>query len=167
MRFCFLRAYIHLVTPIDERASSIRSFQRKQGCPPRSCDLTPLGYYLVTPIDERDSSIRSFQRLQGCPPRNCDLTPLDYYLWGAVKDKCYADKPETIDALKENIRQAIGETQLYTIDNMLKNLTDRVGRLLHGQPRQPFEWYYFSIINRMHCTFNKKKKFEKIFRSFF
>ena len=43
------------------------------------------------------------------PPRNCDLTPLDYYLWGAVKDKCYADKSETIDALKDNIREAIGE----------------------------------------------------------
>ena len=33
------------------------------------------------------------------PPRSWDLTPLDYYLWGAVTDKCYADKPETIDAL--------------------------------------------------------------------
>ena len=33
------------------------------------------------------------------PPRSCDLTPLDYYLWGAVTDKCYADKPETIDYL--------------------------------------------------------------------
>ena len=42
-------------------------------------------------------------------PRSCDLTPLDYYLWGAVKDKCYADKPETIDTLKDNIREAIGE----------------------------------------------------------
>ena len=39
--------------------------------------------------------------------RSCDLTPLDYYLWGAVKDKCYTDKPETIDALKDNIREAI------------------------------------------------------------
>ena len=27
---------------------------------------------------------------------------------GAVKDKCYADMPETIDALKDNIRKAIG-----------------------------------------------------------
>ena len=27
------------------------------------------------------------------PPRSCDLTPLGYYLWGAVKDKCYVDKP--------------------------------------------------------------------------
>ena len=32
------------------------------------------------------------------PSRNCNLTPLDYYLWGAIKDKCYTDKPETIDA---------------------------------------------------------------------
>ena len=48
------------------------------------------------------------------PPRSCDLTPLDYYLWGAVK-------PETIDALKNNIREAIGEIQLHTIYNVLKN----------------------------------------------
>ena len=42
-------------------------------------------------------------------------------------DKCYADKPETIDALKDNIREAIGEIQLHTIDNVPKNWTDRVG----------------------------------------
>ena len=61
------------------------------------------------------------------PPRSYDLTPLDNYLWWAVKDKCYADKSETMDALKDNIRESIGEKQLYTIDNMLKNLTDHVG----------------------------------------
>ena len=61
------------------------------------------------------------------PPRSCDLTPLNYYLWGAVKDKCYADKRETIDALKDNIREAIGEIQLHTIDNVLTNWIDRVG----------------------------------------
>ena len=42
------------------------------------------------------------------PLRSCDLTPLDYYLWGAVKYKCYAGK--TIDALKDNIRDAIGDS---------------------------------------------------------
>ena len=61
------------------------------------------------------------------PPRSFDLSPLDYYLWGAVKDKCYTDQPETIDALKDKIREAIGEIQLHTIDNVLKNWTDRVG----------------------------------------
>ena len=50
-----------------------------------------------------------------------------YRLWGAVKEKCYADKLETIDALKDNIREAIGEIQLHTIDNVLKNWNDRVG----------------------------------------
>ena len=49
------------------------------------------------------------------PPRSCDLTPLDCYLWDAVKNKCYADKPETIDALKDNIREAIGEIQIHTL----------------------------------------------------
>ena len=61
------------------------------------------------------------------PPRSCDLTPLDYYFWAATKDKCYGDNPETIDALKDNIREAIGEIQLQTINNVLTNWTDRVG----------------------------------------
>ena len=57
------------------------------------------------------------------------MTSLDHYLWGAVKDKCYSDKSETIEASKDNIREAkaIGEIQLHTIDNVLKNWSDRVG----------------------------------------
>ena len=47
-------------------------------------------------------------------------------LWRAVKDKCYADKPETIDALKDNIREAIGEIQMHPIDNVLKNWTEKL-----------------------------------------
>ena len=46
-------------------------------------------------------------------------------MWGAVKNKCYADKPETIDALKENSREAIAEIQLHTM-NVLKNWIDHV-----------------------------------------
>ena len=57
------------------------------------------------------------------PPRSSYLAPLEYYLWGTVKDKCYADKPEIIDPLNDNI----GEIQLHTIDNVLKNCPDRVG----------------------------------------
>ena len=61
------------------------------------------------------------------PPRSCDLTPLDYYLWGAVEDMCYAGKLEALEALKDNIRESIGEIQLHTIDNVFKNWTYRVG----------------------------------------
>ena len=49
------------------------------------------------------------------PSRSCDLTSLDYYLWDAVKDNCYAAKPDTIDDLKDNIRKAFGEIQLLKI----------------------------------------------------
>ena len=52
-----------------------------------------------------------------------ELTSMAYYLWGAVKAKCYADKQETIDALKDNIREAIGEKHTC----------------LKIEPRQPFE----------------------------
>ncbi|GFW69936.1 DUF4817 domain-containing protein [Trichonephila clavipes] len=38
------------------------------------------------------------------PPRSCDLTPLDYFLWGYVKSLVYADKPQTLDYLEDNIR---------------------------------------------------------------
>ena len=55
------------------------------------------------------------------------MTALDYYLWSAVNDKCYANKPETIDDLKDDILDAIGEIQLYIVDNVLKNWTNRVG----------------------------------------
>ena len=70
------------------------------------------------------------------------MTPLDYYMLGAVKDKCYARKPETIDALKDNICEGIGEIQLHTIDNVLKNWTDRTSDWLHLN----------EIIYRKDCT---------------
>ena len=72
------------------------------------------------------------------PPLSCDLKPLDYYLWGAVKDKCYADKPETIDALKDNIGAAIGEIQLHTIRS------DRVGFFMasHGSHLNKIIFHY-------------------------
>ena len=99
--------------------------------------LKILNEFLFTKIEEENIGDIWFQQLHSIfcdlflkiiwPPRNCDLTPLDCYLWGTVKDKCYANKLETIDALKDNIREAIGEIQLHTIDNVLKNWTDRVG----------------------------------------
>ena len=60
------------------------------------------------------------------------MTALDYYFWDTVKNKCYANKPETIAALKDNIGEAVGEIQLHTIDNVLKNLTVHVGYCVAG-----------------------------------
>ena len=35
-------------------------------------------------------------------PKSCDLTPLDFFLWDYVKDKVYADAPESIQELRED-----------------------------------------------------------------
>ena len=77
------------------------------------------------------------------PPRSCNLPPLNYCLRGAIKDKCYVDKPETIHALKDNIREAVGEIQLHIIDNVLKNWINWAVISMKS----------FSIINRKDCTF--------------
>ena len=60
------------------------------------------------------------------PPPSCDLTPLDYFLWGAVKNKCYTNHPETIEAFKHEIEVAIHEIEAQTIENVLKNWVDRL-----------------------------------------
>jgi len=52
------------------------------------------------------------------PSRSCDLTPLDYFLWGAVKDECYANQPETIQELKHEIKVAIDEIRAHTVENV-------------------------------------------------
>lgn len=54
------------------------------------------------------------------------MSLLDYFLWGAVKDKCYANHPETIDALKHEIEVAINEIRAETIEEMLENWVDRM-----------------------------------------
>ena len=83
-----------------------------------TCHTAEATLYVLRPVFE----VRIISRRADVvwPPRSCDLTPLEYYLWVAVKYKCYADKPETIDALKDNIREAIGEIQLHTIVKVLK-----------------------------------------------
>ena len=55
------------------------------------------------------------------------MISLDYFLWGAVKDKCYSDHPETIEVLKHEIEVAIHGIEAETIENVLKNWVDRMG----------------------------------------
>lgn len=43
------------------------------------------------------------------PARSPDLTPCDFYLWGVLKDRVYGANPRTIEQLKREITDAIGE----------------------------------------------------------
>ena len=58
------------------------------------------------------------------PPRSCQLTPFDYFLWGAVKEKCYANKPEASKHFKVNIRNVIAKIRPHTLENVHENCFD-------------------------------------------
>ncbi|GFX84437.1 uncharacterized protein TNCV_1602301 [Trichonephila clavipes] len=60
------------------------------------------------------------------PPRSCDLTPLDYFLWGYVKSLVYADKPQTLDHLEDNIRRVIADTRSQMLEKVIENWTSRL-----------------------------------------
>ncbi|GFW42841.1 transposable element Tc3 transposase [Trichonephila clavipes] len=57
------------------------------------------------------------------PPRSCDLTPLDYFLWGYVKSLVYADKPQTLDHLEDNIRRVIADIRPQMLEKVIENQT--------------------------------------------
>ncbi|GFT96739.1 transposable element Tc3 transposase [Trichonephila clavipes] len=71
-----------------------------------------------------------------CPPRSCDLTPLDYFLWGYVKSLVYADKPQTLDHLEDNIHRAIADTWPQMLEKVSENWTSRLDyiRASRGSP---------------------------------
>ncbi|GFX73027.1 DDE_3 domain-containing protein [Trichonephila clavipes] len=60
------------------------------------------------------------------PPRSCDLTPLDYFLWGYVKSLVYADNPQTLDHLEDNIRRVIADIQPQMLEKVIENWTSRL-----------------------------------------
>ncbi|GFV34097.1 transposable element Tc3 transposase [Trichonephila clavipes] len=60
------------------------------------------------------------------PPISCDLTPLDYFLWGYVKSLVYADKPQTLDHLEDNIRRVIANIRPQMLEKVIENWTSRL-----------------------------------------
>ena len=82
-----------LFTKIEEEDIGHIWFQQREA----TCHTTEATLDVLRPVFE--DRIISHKTDVVWPPRSCDWTPLDYYLWGAFEDKCYADKPATIDTL--------------------------------------------------------------------
>ncbi|GFU56085.1 putative transposable element [Trichonephila clavipes] len=70
------------------------------------------------------------------PPRSCDLTPLDYFLWAYLKSLVYADKPQTLDHLEDNIRRVITDIRSQMLEKVIENRTSRLDyiRASRGSP---------------------------------
>ncbi|GFS89400.1 uncharacterized protein TNCV_1809351 [Trichonephila clavipes] len=60
------------------------------------------------------------------PPRSCDLTPLDYFLWGYFKSLVYADEPQTLDHLEDNIRRVTADIRPQMLEKVIENWTSRL-----------------------------------------
>ncbi|GFU14307.1 DUF4817 domain-containing protein [Trichonephila clavipes] len=60
------------------------------------------------------------------PPRFCDLTPLHSFLWGYVKSLVYADKPQTLDHLEDNIRRVIADIRPQMLEKVIENWKSRL-----------------------------------------
>ncbi|GFY32206.1 putative DD41D transposase [Trichonephila clavipes] len=60
------------------------------------------------------------------PPISCDLTPLDYFLWGYVKSLVYADNPQTLDYLEDNIRRVIADIWPQMLEKVIENWKSRL-----------------------------------------
>ncbi|GFU47768.1 transposable element Tcb1 transposase [Trichonephila clavipes] len=72
-----------------------------------------------------DSLISRFRPVNW-PPRSCDLTPLDYFPWGYVKSLVYADKPQTLDHLEDNIRRVIADIRPQMLEKVIENWTSKL-----------------------------------------
>ena len=62
------------------------------------------------------------------PPRSCDPTPLDFFLWGHMKSLVYANKPATLDDLKDNIQREIANVPLEMCARVVENWVQRINR---------------------------------------
>ena len=59
------------------------------------------------------------------PARSPDLTAPDFFLWGYLKEKVYVNKPQTLDQLKNNIRQEIENIPVEILKKVMKNSIKR------------------------------------------
>ena len=59
------------------------------------------------------------------PPRSCNVTHLDFFIWGYVRDKVYADAPQSIQELNERIRVVIDEIEPQMCKNVMENFIKR------------------------------------------
>ncbi|GFT96289.1 putative DD41D transposase [Trichonephila clavipes] len=85
------------------------------------------------------------------PPRSCDLTPLDYFLWGYVKSLVYADKPQILDHLEDNIRHVIADIRPQMLEKVIENWTSRLDYIRTSRGSHVAEIIFKMII------INKKK----------
>lgn len=66
------------------------------------------------------------------PARSPDLTALDFFLWGFLKSRVYVSRPQTLEALKENIRQECESLSPEVLGKVIKNALKRANMVINA-----------------------------------
>jgi hypothetical protein len=69
------------------------------------------------------------------PPRSPDLNTCDFYLWGKLRSVAYANNLHILEALKQNIREAIYNIQQRELQQVSLNLFKRIQACLTAEGR--------------------------------
>lgn len=69
------------------------------------------------------------------PARSPDLTPCDFFLWGYLKSLVYVDRPQTIDHLKNNIRDATANIPIDMLRRVDENFKKRLNQCMRDEGR--------------------------------
>lgn len=64
------------------------------------------------------------------PPRSPDLSPLDYWLWGYLKSRVFAHGPETLEALKDAIKEEISLISPEQLRQAVEHFAVRVSAVI-------------------------------------
>lgn len=66
------------------------------------------------------------------PARSPDLTVPDFFLWGFLKSRVYVNKPQTLEALKENIRQECENLSPEVLARVMENAIKRARLVINS-----------------------------------
>ena len=66
-----------------------------------------------------------------------DLNPCDFFLWGYLKSKVYSTRPQSIEQVKDAIRQEITAIPHETTRRVIDNFRERLRREYFRKSSRP------------------------------
>ncbi|GFW08866.1 uncharacterized protein TNCV_993831 [Trichonephila clavipes] len=138
------KTFVHLETLSFGTYDAIASFNKGNATKLdilKKLNIEP-GYYATCCMERLDKEritrarYANLQKTKEYRVFRYPLTPLDYFLWGYVKSLVYADKPQTLDHLEDDIRRVIADIRPQMFEKGIENWTSKLDyiRASRGSP---------------------------------
>ena len=69
------------------------------------------------------------------PARSPDLSPCDFFLWGYLKARVYVNRPQSLENLKDNIREEIANIPSDMLVRVMENTRNRYMKCIDNEGR--------------------------------